>query len=281
MTTNVTPTNQHRVRASKDATHALPEKSPWLLRGFTRFARWQVTKHFHALRLASPGSPEITSDRPLLIYLNHPAWWDPLIGLMLADMCFPQHSHYAPIDAVALKQYAFFQKLGFFGIDTRQRSGSTRFLTLGQQIMSSPANALWVTAQGEFTDPRQRPVTLRPGVAHLARRLDHGLIVPLALEYPFWTEKKPEALAQFGTPIELAQISTFTTEQWQDHLTSALQQTMDQLASLAKRQDNNDWHTLLTGRVGTTPAYDLYRATRAAIKGQRFHRAHREISHNA
>ena len=39
---------------------------------------------------------------------------------------------------------------------------------------------------------------LREG--RLARRLDAGIILPLAIEYPFWSEKTPEALLAFGRP---------------------------------------------------------------------------------
>ena len=61
---------------------------------------------------------------------------------------------------------------------------------------------LWITAEGSFTDARTRPVRLRPGLAHLARRVPGATIVPLALEYPFWDERTPEALCRFGTPME-------------------------------------------------------------------------------
>jgi 1-acyl-sn-glycerol-3-phosphate acyltransferase len=216
-------------------------------------------------------------DEPVLVYLNHPGWWDPLIGLMLAAIGFPDRRHFAPIDAKALKEYAFFQKLGFFGIEPNSQRGGAQFIRIGQAIMQQPSHALWVTAQGRFTDPRERPVTLRPGVAHLAPRLERGRIVPLALEYPFWDEKKPEALACFGEPIDVAQAEK-TAEHWQNRLTEHMQHSMDRLAHLARRRNPDDWRVLLSGQVGTTGFYDLWRAGRAAIRGRRFQRAHGAIT---
>jgi len=266
-----------RPRATALDQTSLPEKSAWLYRGFARFTRWYVKRHFHALRLAKPGWPDDVADQPVLVYLNHPAWWDPLIGLMLADLGFGERMHYAPIDAAAIREYAFFQKLGFFGIDPQQRQGGARFLRLGQRVMRDTNRALWVTAQGTFTDPRDRPVALRPGVAHLAPRLERGIILPLGIEYPFWREKKPEALACFGEPIEIASASPTTVDDWQTLLTSRLEQTMDQLAELAKRRDEADWAVLLSSKVGTTGLYDLWRGIRAKAKGERFRRSHREV----
>jgi 1-acyl-sn-glycerol-3-phosphate acyltransferase len=253
-------------------------KSPRLYRGFGRYCRWYVRRHFNALRLTKPGFPAVSQDEPMLVYLNHPSWWDPLVGLTLAQMGFADRDHYAPIDAAALRQYAFFARLGFFGIDPASPSGGARFLRLGQRVMTRSQTALWVTAEGHFTDPRRRPVTLQRGVAHLAKRVSRGVIVPLALEYPFWQEKKPEALGCFGEPIEIAAQPERSVEGWHALLSDQLERTMDSLAALAMRQNAADWHTLLAGRSGTTPAYDLWRAVRARLRGERFSPSHREAT---
>jgi 1-acyl-sn-glycerol-3-phosphate acyltransferase len=251
-----------------------------LYRGFARFSRWYVRRHFHALRVANREALGQVGARPVLVYLNHPGWWDPLIGLMLADVLLPDHAHYAPIDAAALGEYAFFARLGFFGIDPGQAAGGRKFLRIGQAVMSGQHQALWVTAQGAMADPRQRPVQLRPGVAHLANHLAQGVVLPLAVEYPFWEEKKPEALAMFGEPMDLAALPKRSAAQWQTVLTDQLTQTMDALAKRAQQRDANAWDLLLSSQVGTTAIYDLWRAARARWRGQRFRRAHGEMTRN-
>src|SRR5688572_18493890 len=63
---------------------ALPRRWLWLLRLFRWYARRYVRKHFHAVRLANSGRPfALAGDEPTLIVLNHPAWWDPMICLVL------------------------------------------------------------------------------------------------------------------------------------------------------------------------------------------------------
>jgi len=261
---------------SSFASAPLPAKSSWLYRGFVRYCRWYVPRQFNAIRLAKPGFPGYPAEEPVLIYMNHPSWWDPLVGLLLAEEGFAERSHYAPIDAAALKQYAFFGKLGFFGIEPDTPTGGRKFLRMGRRIMAEPQAALWVTAEGHFTDPRQRPVRLRPGVAHLAKHLTHGHIVPLALEYPFWEEKYPEALACFGDPIAIESQTARTTKHWHAKLTEALEHTMNRLSTLAMRREPVDWLTLLSGRAGTSVTYDLWRSVRARLRGEPFHVAHRE-----
>lgn len=228
---------------------------------FAWYGRWYLRRHFHAVRL-SGAKPHVPPDAPLLVYCNHPSWWDPMVGILLATRFFPQRHPYAPIDAAMLEKYRFFAKLGFFGIQPDSVRGAVTFLRKGQAILASPRRALWVTAEGRFTDPRQRPVSLRPGVARLARRLDRGVVLPLALEYAFWTERLPEALARFGDPIDLAAHRGLSAPAWQILLESQLQQTMDALAVDAMTRDPRAFDTLLAGGAGVSLVYDAWRRLR-------------------
>ena len=182
---------------------AVPHRWHWLIRGFQRYAHRYVRKHFHAVRLSKSGSPLASGDEPLLVVLNHPSWWDPLIGIVLSR-AFGARDHFAAIDAVAVRQYRFFQKLGFVGVDTKSLRGAAEFLRTGAAILAQPRHVFWVTAQGRFTDVRERPLALRSGVGHLAARLTAGIVLPVALEYTFWTERTPEALVRVGEPLQIA-----------------------------------------------------------------------------
>ncbi|MFN7141955.1 MAG: hypothetical protein ACK4UN_21760 [Limisphaerales bacterium] len=94
----------------------LPETSRWLLRLFATYSRWYVHRHFHAVRILRRGSIPEASGRPLVIFLNHASWWDPLVSLLVAQRFFRERRSFAPIDACALQQYQFFARLGFFGV---------------------------------------------------------------------------------------------------------------------------------------------------------------------
>src|SRR6478752_1727888 len=93
------------------ASESLPGRWPWLVRGFRKYACRYVRKHFHAVRLSKSGAAFPTSDEPLLIVLNHPSWWDPMIGIVLSR-ALADRDQFAAIDAVAVQQYRFFTKLG-------------------------------------------------------------------------------------------------------------------------------------------------------------------------
>ena len=258
-------------RARIDRADRIPPISRRLWRLFTAYGRWYIRRRFHAVRLLKGSDPTLpTDDRPIIIYLNHPSWWDPMIGLLLTRQLMPQRRHYAPIDAAALQRYRFFERLGFFGVEQHTRAGADAFLRTGAAVLDQPRATLWVTAQGQFTDVRQRPIHLRPGVAHLARRLDRGLVVPVALEYTLWTEPLAEALVHIGPPIDIAHHAQRDTAAWQALLTDRLTDAMDTLADAAQQRDAARFDTLLSGGAGVSLVYDAWRALKATLTGRRF-----------
>ena len=132
----------------------------------------------------------------------------------------------------------------------------------------------WITAQGEFTDPRARPMTIRPGVGHALAAREGGLVVPLAVEYPFWNERCPEILVAFGPALRIGAGGGRSADEWTTVLERALEAAQDRLVAAAQRRDPAAFTTLLSGRVGVGFVYDLVRRVKALLRGERFDASH-------
>jgi 1-acyl-sn-glycerol-3-phosphate acyltransferase len=241
----------------------LPEIRPWQLRLFVRYTAFYLHRHFHAFYLLNRSSLSTLEGWPVLVCLNHPSWWDPLLALYLSQRFFPQRSHYAPIASIGLAKYRFFERLGFFGIDPQSITGANRFLQIGWAISERSDCALWVTVQGHFTDVRIRPVQIQAGVGHLAHRCDRLAVLPLALEYTFWEERAPEAFACFGEPIFISNGREKTPAEWTETFAAALEKAEDLLAGCVKARKVEAFQPLLSGISGTGGIYDLWRALKA------------------
>ena len=192
-----------------------------------------MRRHFHAVRISVTGPVPELSRRPVVIVLNHASWWDPLIGLILTERMPAWRVHFAPIEGQGLAQYRFLERLGFFGIDTGTTRGGLTFLRTSLAILKAPESMLWITAQGEFVDVRARPIALKEGIGHLAHRLTDAVIVPLALEYPFWNDRCPEALVRFGPPIVVEAGRDRPAAEWTAAVEEALLETQDYLGNEA------------------------------------------------
>jgi 1-acyl-sn-glycerol-3-phosphate acyltransferase len=114
-----------------------------MLSFFANYLNWYIGRHFHAVRLAnSPRFPRVAG--PLIVYANHASWWDPLAFIVISRYFLPTASHYAPMDAAALKHYALLRKLGIFPVEAGTRRGAAQFLRAANEILSTPNSVLWI-----------------------------------------------------------------------------------------------------------------------------------------
>lgn len=258
-------------------TPELPPFSRLRFAWFMRYVTWYLRRHFHAVRLLNgpdggPDHPDIAAE-PVLFFTNHPGWWDPLVFLWLAHRLYPDRMSYGPIDARALGKYRFFSTIGLIGIEPGTWRGSATFLRAAKAASMRTDVIFWVTSQGEFTDVRVRPMALRPGVGH-AVAAGRGLVVPVAVEYPFWNERLPEALVAFGPPIRIDEQPTSDADAWTARLSAALEATQDRLAGAAIARDPRAFVLLATGKVGVGGIYDVVRRIGAWCRGERFDASH-------
>jgi len=258
--------------------HDLPPFSHRLNGWFMWYVRKYLRRHFHAVRLlagerGTAGHPEL-GDEPVLIYTNHPGWWDPLIFLTLGATLYRGRMSYGPIDAAALGKYTFLERIGFIGIEPGTWRGSARFLRMARAALGRGDVLFWITAQGEFTDPRTRPIVIRPGVGHAVAAAERGIVVPLAVEYPFWSERLPEAVAAFGTARRIADHPDWSPDDWTAALAADLEATQDRLAAAAMARDPSAFATIHSGRVGVGAAYDSIRRVSAWLRGRQFDPSH-------
>lgn len=261
-----------RRRARDASVDPLARRSPILFRLFHLYLRWYFYRSFHAVRIARGGLPPVLPERPLIIYSNHPSWWDPAVFILLAAKLFPRHQAYGPIDSKALRQYGLLERMGAFAVPQDDRRGAAIFLRTSLSVLTRPSGMLMVTAEGRFTDHRARPVVLRPGLAHLARRVPNAVILPLALEYGFWNESRAEVLMRFGPPVLPPPMDAVAD--WNQRLEAALTETMDRLAVQSMARDMHLFQPLMRGAAGVGGIYDLWRRLRATIAGRRFDPSH-------
>ncbi|MEO8725478.1 MAG: lysophospholipid acyltransferase family protein [Acidobacteriaceae bacterium] len=252
------PLSDPATRARAEA----PRISKPLLRLFLLYCDFFFRRRMH--RLLVSGSEHLQTSGPIIIYLNHPSWWDPIICWEIGTRLMPGRNHYAPMDADAMEHYKFFRKLGVFPVKKNSIAGARRFLAVTNAILRDPSACLWITAQGMFTDVRQRPLKIMSGVSHL-----HAPSIPLALDYTFFEESKPEVLARFGPPLPPHSDKTA--------LTAALARELEFVTCSAITRNVDSYLSILSGRAGVGGIYDCYRELSAHFTGARFTPEHAAI----
>ncbi len=245
------------------------------LRFFEVVLGMRLRRSFHAVRVARPGLPAIADDLPLIVYCNHPSWWDGALVPVLTRRLFPERRAYGPIDAEALRRYPFMRRLGLFGVDLGSYAGAATFLRVGRAVLARPDTLFCLMPEGRFRDARPRPLHLRSGLAGLISAVPRATVLPLAVEYPFWDERLPEALVRFGEPQIMGAEASTSIAATRDSLERRLTDAMDRLAADAISRDPDRFVTVLDGRAGVGGVYGAWRRLTAWRHGERFDAAHR------
>ncbi len=266
----------------------VPPIRPRLLGWFRWFVRGYLKRHFHSiavnrrlLKLA-----DIQSHDAFVVYANHASWWDPLVAIELSDKLFPGFAMFAPIDASALAKYPMFGRMGFFAVEPQSQSGARDFLRISTAVVGRASASLWVTPEGRFADVRDSSAELMPGLSHLAWKLareaadDLGVelqmvrksrqiwYLPVAIEYPFWEERRPELLVWFGAPMNTAALIGKSKAECLRVLTHHLREAQRELAEASIARDGTKFELLGGGPSGTFFVYDWWRSLRGAVRGK-------------
>ena len=246
-------------------------RSAWFTRFFTGYAERMLRKAFAHVRLTRGSGTLLRSigcdAGPAIVAINHAAWWDPLVGLVLAGAFMPERTLSAPIEAKQLSRFRFMRRLGLFGIDPDHPGALGAFVQhAAERFAAEPNTVLGLTPQGSFTDVRT-PVRIRPGAGAVAARLDGVRVATVSCEYVFWADRKPDLLIHAHacpTPDRV------TTAGWTRALTDSMEHGRRTLASLSIARDTSEFEPLF-GQAGASvhPVYDLLlrlRGTRAEIE---------------
>ena len=248
----------------------IAKRNPRLCRIFTSIFRRQLKRNFHAIRLLS-APPEV--EGPLICFMNHPSWNDPMVISFLSDRFFPAREAYGPIDAEALKGYGFFSKIGLFGVERGSGAGARRFLRTCLAILDRTGTVIWITAQGRFADVRERPVALEPGLGAVLKKYGSPVTaLPVAVEYSFGEEKFPEVFVTFGEPVAAPD------GDWNTACQLALENVQDQLAEKVIAKNPDEFQTLLGGNAGVGGIYGLWQRFKALVRGEKFDPGHGSLT---
>ncbi len=189
--------------------------------------------------------------------MSHASWWDPLVAVLIGRTYLLSRSACAPMERAQLEKFAFFKRLGLFGVDP---DDPAMLAAMGEYVRERFANeprpTLYITPQGRFADPRA-PLEVRPGVAAIAAAHPGCRVVCLAIEYPFWTDQRPEVLLHAREAL-LGEGKAPSTPRWHQSILGTLEGAMAELAAVAIARDPAPLTVLAGKGGGINPVYDLW-----------------------
>lgn len=151
---------------------------------------------------------------PLVLYANHPGWWDAVLPFLVSVDELGLDA-YGMMEEPQLARYRFFRRIGMFSVDRERPREAMRSLSYAAELLRGRNRALWVFPQGELVSADLVPLRFQSGTAHLLRMLGDVAAAPVAIRYEFVADERAEAFLSVGpvwhiTPGERVDI-TITT----------------------------------------------------------------------
>lgn len=165
--------------------------------GLVRPALWS---HFDRVWIKCEGPTPQVSDGPMIVYMNHPSWWDGYMALVLNRIVLRDHFRgYLMMEQQQLERYRFFSWSGAFSVDRHDARSAMRSVRyIGRRLAERRARCMYIFPQGEISPNDRRPLVIFSGLAHTVRLAGGATLWPVALRYEFRGEQRPEAFIRAG-----------------------------------------------------------------------------------
>lgn len=245
--------------APSDDLPEIPANKNWLgdsliYRCLVRYPLW---RSFSRIAAQVEGELPRADDAPLIVYLNHPSWWDGYLCFVIDRILLrSSFDSYLMMEDKQLRSYRFFTWSGAFSVDRTRPESAARSLRYSAKLLGRERpSALYIFPQGMLSPSDQRPLRLYRGAAQIAILLDREVtFLPVALRYEFGKEQLPEAFLRIG-PAHRArpplQATALTRE-----LQQRLSRNCDQLRDDFLSGRTASYPTVLRGRQGINRLFD-------------------------
>lgn len=231
---------------------AIPAAKNWLGDElvYRLFARWSLWSNFDTVWLQQHGPLPEPGRGPLILYLNHSAWWDGYLMYVIHRVALQgRFDSYLMMEEKQLRPYRFFSWSGAFSINRHNPEDAKRAQHYAANLLRTRRNRLlFIFPQGKIVPNDRRPLVTYPGIARIVALAGEVTLCPVALRYEFLGQQWPHAFIRIGPAHTVAEPSDSAQVQAEigERLTAACDGLRDDvLAGHMKR-----FRPLLRGRRG-------------------------------
>jgi chlorobactene lauroyltransferase len=205
------------------------KKSVLFKRFFSIYNRNLIKRRFHSFQVL--GLSEFNKRNlqiPLVIYANHSSWWDGLVAFEISRKA--NLDGFIVMEERQLKRLFLFRLLGAFSVNRENPREAIKTINYAVEILEEiPSRTIWIFPQGKTLPNDQRPIYFYNGLSKIIEKVRKVQIIPIAIQYEFLNEFKPEIFAKIGR-IQLIEVDKdFAPKKMTENLAGTLTEILDKL----------------------------------------------------
>ena len=182
------------------------QTSPFWLWVADRYFYGMLEKRFHGLYYKGKEKFYTQKDpnTPIILFAPHHNWWDGIVGYNICNRIFKKEIR---IIIEELNRFPLIRRGGAFSVNKKSPLASMPALKYAVESMGDPNNILYIFPEGIIKPPNHRPFELQSGMTYIAektaKKYGKVALMPVAVNYSFLRDNRPEVLIEFGDIIHL------------------------------------------------------------------------------
>ena len=164
-----------------------------------------LEKRFYAFRYrGAENFYKMDPDTPVIMYAPHSNWWDGLVGYTICNRIYHKEIR---LMVEELNRFPILCHAGAFSVNKKSAQASMTSINYAIDELEDLNNIVYLFAQGIIKPPNYRPIELQTGLTYIAekaaKRYGKVALMPIAVNYFFLRDNRPEVFVEIGEPIKL------------------------------------------------------------------------------
>ena len=147
------------------------------------------------------GDPNV----PVILFAPHSNWWDGIVFYNITHRIFHKEIR---LMVEELNRFPLLRRGGAYSVNKKSPQSAMKALQYSVDVVGDIRNILCIFPQGIIRPPHYRPIEFQTGLAYIAqnavKRYSKVNLIPLAVDYTFFRDNRPEVVVEFGKRIELS-----------------------------------------------------------------------------
>ena len=214
-----------------------------------RFFYGMLEKRFYAMRYKGAENLKSIGEVPTIFFAPHSNWWDGIVGYTICNRIFKKEIR---LMVEELNRFPILRRGGAFNVNKKSAQASMDALKYSVNVLSNLNNILYIFPQGIIKPPNARPIELQTGMAYIAQKAakKYGKVnlVPIAVNYFFMRDNRPEVWVEFGEEIIL-DTNRIDRKEYSEYLGKTLEQLCDKQMIEISRAKFDGYKTLFQQKL--------------------------------
>jgi len=164
---------------------------------------------------------------PVIAFAPHCNWWD---GIVLYNITHRIFGREIRLMVEELNRFPLLQRGGAYSVNKKSAQSAMQALKYSVDVVGDLKNVLCIFPQGIIRPPHYRPIEFQSGLAYIVQNAvkKYGKVglIPVAIDYSFLRDNRPEVLVELGRRIDFTEIPA-NRDELTKILERALQETCD------------------------------------------------------